>query len=296
MPAKVGGSRWFPYRLKFVVGDPTDADRLRPDRGEPDRDHADRDEPDADRDEPDIYIDTTDEQTAAAAVGAAVAHVLGRPDTIRHRAQNAATISGALAAALVIAALSQLTGSGTESWNVITVVFVLLAVCAWAGSVALFIYGVTHIDRERTPLDRERTPRNVDYQQLIEDYERYSSKLRRHLKRAARFSGLALLLTVVAIVLEVGERVRSAKDPRQLVLSEGGASAVAELCGWDEGALTRDPRINGRVAANDLSKTIVLVLVDSRPSPIPERCTPARRSNNIRLPRSTILATRDLGP
>src|SRR5688572_6056108 len=56
----------------------------------------------------------TSEITAAV-----MAHILSRPDSIRQRAQNAATISGALAVALVVASVTGLTDE-SESFGAVT--------------------------------------------------------------------------------------------------------------------------------------------------------------------------------
>ena len=76
-----------------------------------------------------------DSQASAAAYGAAVAHVINRPDGIRARAQVSATISAAVAAAL--AAFAPLIGLGQrERW---LQVLVTLAVLSWLVSLWRYI-------------------------------------------------------------------------------------------------------------------------------------------------------------
>jgi hypothetical protein len=111
-------------------------------------------------DGPRIQLDFTGKDATAAATGAAVAHVLSRPDSIRQRAQGAATISSAFAAALVIAVLGHFT-SGAETWNDSTVVLVFLATVLWAVTAGMFVYAVAFIAPATSPVDLDK---------LVEDY------------------------------------------------------------------------------------------------------------------------------
>lgn len=65
-------------------------------------------------------------------------HVLSRPDSIRQRAQNAATISGGLAVALVVAAVTGLTNDVRPE----TAVLVGLAIAAFVASTVLWVHVV----------------------------------------------------------------------------------------------------------------------------------------------------------
>jgi hypothetical protein len=274
-----------------------------------------------DRDEHHIEIDETDAQSRAAATGAAVAHVLGRPDTIRQRAQNAATISSAVAAALVIAAVAQLAKDNTETWEPWTVALVVMALGAWVLSVVMFLRVVTHGVRDEEKQENKlwkslkralRRGRSTDsnsatglhggsisdgqkpsYQELINCYENHSHRLRFRLRRAAWASLGALTLTVAAIAAEVGEEYHSPKHTRQLVLTQSGASAVARVCGWTSAIVPGDTRIIVKVATRELSNQMVLVSVLSRPGRRRESECNAR-TDRIRLPRSAILASSDL--
>jgi hypothetical protein len=119
----------------------------------------------------------------AAATGAAMAHVLSRPDSIRQRAQHAATISSAFAAALVIAALGHLTGAD-ESWARSTEILVFAAVLTWAVTAAMFIYAVAFIAKDQTS--------STDLQTLVNAYENYADRVRQRMRWAAGVSAFAL--------------------------------------------------------------------------------------------------------
>lgn len=70
-----------------------------------------------------------------------MAHVLSRPDSIRQRAQHAATISGALAVALIVAAVSGLANE-VESFKEATKWLVYVATVAFATSTVWWVYVV----------------------------------------------------------------------------------------------------------------------------------------------------------
>lgn len=232
---------------------------------------------------PHIPLESSREATAAA-TGAAVAHVLARPDSIRHRAQNAATISSAVAAALAVASVTQITGSGGESWRPWTVVVAVLALVLWVFAVWKFVRVVT--------LGTRGKPEGPGYQALVNAYESYSNDLRDGLKKAAKWSAVALAVTAVAIVSEVIERTSVGNRERQLVLTQTGVSAVALLCNWREGTGTADSPINVRVSSDELLQQVVEVEVVSRPPPaLEETCDGQTR--DVRIPRSVILAAAD---
>lgn len=241
-------------------------------------------------DDPHVEIDTSQESTASA-TGSAVAHVLARPDSIRQRAQNAATTSSAVAAALLVAAVVQLTRDEYESWRWWTMASVAFALISWIVSVGLFVHVVTH---GRSPRPQDRT-----YQALVEAYEDHSANLRSRLRRAAIASGVALVVTAIAVMFQVAERTYTRERDRQIVLTAAGVSAVARLCGWRVGESRADPRVNVRVSTDELAKTIVKLNVVSRPSEPTfgaevEDCQAP--TSEMRLPRGSILATNDVEP
>jgi hypothetical protein len=126
---------------------------------------------------PHIKIDESPDSTAAA-TGTAVAHVLARPDSIRQRALNAATISSAVIAALAVASVTQIAGAETESWRPWTLAAVVVAPALWIVTVAAFVRVVT--------LGPSREVEGSGYQALVDAYEEYSNSLRRLLRVAAR--------------------------------------------------------------------------------------------------------------
>ena len=251
---------------------------------------GDEEEDDLDRRElqsPHVVLDRSAESKAAA-TQAALAHVLARPDSIRQRAQNAATISSAVAVAVVVAAVTQL-GNQEETWRPWTIALVLTALVLWTITVWRFVHVVT--------FGTSKHPRQPSYQALVNSYERYSEELRRRLRAAAWFSAAALAVTAAAVVSEVLERAYAQGRERQLVLSSSGMTAVASLCGWErrDGDGTR--RINARVSSDELSQRMVELDVLSRPVPpgtdLEQTCREARE---MRLPRGAIRAAADLEP
>jgi MFS family permease len=232
-----------------------------------------------------VQIDESPEARAAA-TGSAVAHVLARPDSIRQRGLNAATISSAVIAVLAVALVTQLAGTQTESWRPWTVVAVIAAAVLWVVTVVRFVQVVT--------LGPPRRVEGKGYQALINAYEAYSNSLRQLLRKAARWSVVALAVTALAVGSVVVERIYVRERDRQLVLTPQGMSAVASICGWTAEPADGDRRVNVKVSSDQLSNQVVEVDVLSRPvrPGRPTEC--AAETPEMRLPRSSILAAGDL--
>ena len=124
-------------------------------------------------DEPTIEFDRR-EDSVAAAMGAAVAHILERPDSIRQRAQTAAAIASAVIAALVGAAITGLLREETEAWNTRTIVLVVLATVAWVVSVVFFVLVVVFAQGK---------PTGEPYPKFLRQFQEYANTLR---KRASQ--------------------------------------------------------------------------------------------------------------
>lgn len=168
-----------------------------------------------------VKLKLADEEARGAATGAVMAHVLSRPDSIRQRAQAAATISGALGVALVVAAVTGLTDEG-ESFKDWTVRLVCGGIVLFAISTWLSVYAVVFPHR-RSGLR--------DYRQLVKDYEDYADEVRQKMRWAATATVGALVLTAGAVVAEIAERVAREDSKRMaLVLSPQAMSAVEKLC------------------------------------------------------------------
>lgn len=238
------------------------ADAPAEDRGEPPRDG------------PHVKLDP--QALTAEATAAALAHVLSRPDSIRQRAQNAATISSAVAAALVIAAVGQLAGDAPLEFH--TIVLVVSAIALWTASAAWFIYAVAFGDkpkpdgpvRENAPARARAVPAaptdtasaaakeepQAFYQPLVNRYETYANKVRSKMRWAARCSAVALLLTVVAVGSAIYD-LKASDEPMRLTLSRAGTSTVVALCEWSRwGTLTH---IEGRLPADAVGDAVVRV-------------------------------------
>lgn len=199
-----------------------------------------------------VLLTLRDPDSRGAATGAVIAHVLSRPDSIRQRAQNAATISGALAVALVAAAITGLTGED-ESFQDLTIGLVCGAIISFAISTLLSVYAVVFPH----PMMGNR-----GYRRLIKEYEGYADEVRQKMRWAATATGLALALTAGAVVVEIFERASTDSTPMSLVLTPQAMSAVERLC-WDGRKMTDDrtvaPQISGDLREDELSKAIVEV-------------------------------------
>ena len=217
---------------------------------------------------------------------AIMAHVLSRPDSIRQRAQNAATISGALAAALVVAAVSGLTdGSGFVTW--LTTTLVCLAILFFALSAVLSVYAVA-FPHAYEPGDLAEE--DDHYQQLVEDYENYADEVRQKMRRAAAAAFVAVSLTAVALVVEIGARV-AAEDTQAVtvLLSPGASAAVEELCPGDD---ELSARIEAQAPPGELVKPVVELTAVTAELASPGEGQPSRLAceGTITLPRAAIRA------
>ena len=250
-------------------------------------------------DEPDIEFDVH-QDSVSAAMGAAVAHVLDRPDSIRQRAQTAATIATAVVAALVVAAIAGLSRDQTESFGSLTKVLVAAATVVWIVTVVLFVLVVVFARRE---------PARQPYPGFVTEFQKYADVLRRRLRRAAWSSTLALVLAVAAIGAEVYELQTSADRERLLVLTPEATSAVGRLCGHAlKGREVRRGHwtIHGRVGTTALARPLVAVsvraIVDARRDERTLSCDgdsmPVKRDDDglvvVRLPKGAVVASTEL--
>ena len=231
-------------------------------------------------DPPRIFIPDNDPQ--GPATEAVVTHVLARPDSIRQRAQSAAGIATAVAAALALAVAGQLLGNNEEDWRDETIVAVVAALVGWLVTVWSYVHVVTLGQRKPGPNEG-------DVHDLIHLYEVYSNQLRTWLRRAALCSALALPATAIAVTLVVSERLHDDVDTRSLVLNARGSAAVAALCHWMVPPYAQPHVVEAELAANDLSKQMVEARITAG------RGTGKCRGGNlmVRLPRGVILATRN---
>jgi hypothetical protein len=248
-------------------------------------------------DEPHVTLHGIERDDArAAAAAAALTHVLSRPDSIRQRAQNAATISSAVAAALVIAGVSQLAG-GKLSPTTPGGILLLVALAAWVIGVGMFVYAVAFIDKAQE--------RPKGYQALVKSYEAYADKVRAQTKRAAMVSGFALFVTVVAMVVESFELKPPPDRRMHILLSDDAAADVDAVC--PSATPPPDPvppkLLVGHVAAGDMSKPLVRVknVKLTRTKKRAEAETPRGRvcdaaGIDVLVPRSAIRAARNADP
>lgn len=199
----------------------------------------------------------------ADVTAAALAHVLSRPDSIRQRAQNAATISSAVAAALLITALGRITAE-KDLLNVVTTIVFVGAIFLWALSVALFVHAVAFVDKPTTPrgesdstTSAEKTP-PAGYQLLVDKYEDYADEVRDNMRRAAIASAVAIALTVGAMGTALVDAHSSDDKTMSLALSPDGNAAVRSLCGWSNisAPLTH---VDGDLSADELGDVVLQV-------------------------------------
>jgi hypothetical protein len=122
---------------------------------------------------------------------AVLAHYLSRPDVIRQRAQHAAAIAGAAAAALVAA------GGIAELYRYPKPIegLLVLAILAWICTVAAYMHVVArHVDPV-APL----TPTGELRADLLRRFEQNAADVRASLRLAQRVGQGALALTFLAI-------------------------------------------------------------------------------------------------
>jgi hypothetical protein len=205
-----------------------------------------------------LPLEDTDanKEARAAAVGAATAHVLSRPDSIRQRAQHAATIASAFAAGLVIAGVSQLAGVG-EEFEPFTILSAFLAIGLWALSGSMFVYAIVAVDKAQVKPDKAQVKTPEELGELIQEYERYADRVRQKMRRAAFLSAPALFFTVLAVMAEIVELRHSGDKQMRLVLTADGASRVRRLCNWE-----RFPRleyVEGLLPADRLAEPFVSI-------------------------------------
>ena len=241
----------------------------------------------AKHDGPRIELALSDEEkhkeSIAAATGAAMAHVLGRPDSIRQRAQYAATIASAFSAALVIAAVAQLS-SGDESWEEPTKYLVFAAMGLWALTAAMFVYAVAFVVGDQT--------QGYTLQDLVEAYENYADNVRRRMRWAASVSALALVATVLAVIAETAELMTSRDRSMRLILTASGASDIAALCDWTDSPAVA--HVEAKLAKNELTRRSVRI---EDPLGFPDADEPGMACGTgtvVRLPRSAIRAAVEL--
>lgn len=247
---------------------------------------------------PHVVLGLSPNESNQETMAAALAHVLSRPDSIRQRAQNAATISSAVAAALVIAALGQL--AGDESFGRYTKTLVIIAIVLWAASAAMFVHAVAFGDKPnaRGAADRNAHPQ-ADYQALVNNYETYADGVRRRMRSAAVCSAIALLLTAAAVLLAVVDLTASDEKPMRLTLSPAGTSTVLALCEWSDmkAPLTH---IEGVLPPDKLGDLVVRVsdvtgffkpASEQEKSPKPRTCTTTKK---LHLRRATVRGALEL--
>jgi hypothetical protein len=253
----------------------------------------------AELDEPPIELDTSQESIAAA-TGAAVVHILDRPDSIRQRAQNAATIANAVVAALVIAAFSGFAREQVESWTDVTKVLLILAGATWVGSVVLSLTAVAFVRPEKGASNR--------YPHYVLSYQRYASRVRKRLRLATVSSTIALVVAALAVAAEIAELTSSGHQERMLVLTPIATSAVAQLCGQTAPAAPGERAsqwsIQARVGTTALSRQLVPVDVTyivhqnggTRLPCVDGAVRLSRREDGItiRLPRAAIISSAEV--
>jgi len=248
---------------------------------------------------------TSQPVAVANAPEAVLAHQLSRADTIRQRAQYAATVSGAAGAAVATAGgLADL-----HRYPTVVQVAVYVSLVAWLVSVAFYIYtiagpadlehalsgrGGSHaypVSGEDTLRQRLRAKRvrrtndgrpdpqgrgllRIDLDVMIDDYTQNATTIRRRLRLAQRVSRVALALTVLAF-LAVGVAAEEEDEPAlaTLAVSEELARAVGFACGREESVNEFD----ATVRFQDISEATVDLSIRD-----PRRCRGDRVEMRVR--------------
>jgi hypothetical protein len=200
------------------------------------------------------------DQALAAAYGAAVAHVIDRPDGIRARAQVSATISAAVAAAL--AAFAPLTSLGTHApW---TRILIVLAVLGWLVSLWRYILVIGYsmhdyeieIEAGRPP----KWPAGDPTDEHLRRFLLYASHMRARVERGTAATVMALIWTLSALVALTTEPLLWSPEKALVVsLSPDGREAVESVC--DDEKL-EDP-LAARGLPGDLDLSVVPLKLDA---------------------------------
>jgi len=223
-------------------------------------------------------------ESVPEATGAIIAHILSRPDSIRQRAQNAATISGALAVALVVAAVTGLADEGA-SFKPWTSWLVYGAIVAFGISTLLSVYAVVF---------PHPSSGDKNYTELVKQYEDYADEVRQKMRWAATATVVAVVLTAGAVIAEVDQRTSADVESMNVVLTPEAMSAVEELCEWGR-TMTR--QIKGHLRKDELAKDVVEIEnvsytpdKDGKP-PAGSACSTC--TGTVRLSRRSIRAAKD---
>lgn len=209
--------------------------------------------PGEDEDEPIPKQPDPDSQAAAAAYGAAVEHLINRPDTIRARAQVSATISAAVAAAL--AALAPLTGLGSrEDWLQL---LVALAIVSWLVSLWRYILVIAFSyqnAKNQIEIEAEEKSKSTDKLELhLYKFVGYAARMRLKVERGTAATQMALLLTLAAAVALSVEGVVAGEKSLDVSLTTDGARAVSAVCGQS----IDDPLREVQAKPDDLKLSVV---------------------------------------
>jgi hypothetical protein len=208
-----------------------------------------RAEGDAER-EPQPKKPGEDTQVDAAAYGAAVTHVINRPDGIRARAQVSATISVAAAAAL--ATIGGLAGVGERKWWL--QVLVLVAVVLWLWSVRRYIQAIAYSEPRKGDTAQEQP-----LEELVGNFLDYAASMRRAVRRGTASTQLAVVATLFAALGLFIESRLPDPDPKPanpkrmtVVLAPSAVPAIAPLCGVEV-----DRRLEAKLRPEDLDLEVV---------------------------------------
>jgi hypothetical protein len=187
----------------------------------------------------------------APAAEAVISHILDRPDGIRQRALNAATIAGAAAA--VLAAFGGL--GGLSQRHVAVQVLVGTALCMWLASVLLYVRVIAYSHRNSVK------PLNLDA--MLETFTKYAIQVRARVKLGTNVACFAVLLTAASVIAFAVDTIHASgrENKREhLVVAAPTALALATLCNWSVPAKPDGAQqIVATVRESDLAKKVVRV-------------------------------------
>lgn len=180
---------------------------------------------------------------------------LGRPDVIRQRAQFAATIAGAAAAA--VATAGGLTDLHLYDWFVQTLL--AASVLAWLLTVAGYMHTVAGYVDPSEAVSRSGGESRIDLDLLFNDYAENATKVRKRLQRAQGASLLAIALTAAGfLALAVSDEQRDDPVTATITVAKEVARAVGSTCS-KKGSI---PQFDARVRLTDLSASVVELDID----------------------------------
>jgi hypothetical protein len=221
-----------------------------------------------------------DSQVDAAAYGAAVGHVINRPDGIRSRAQVSATISAAVAAAL--AAFAPLKGLAAHS--VLLQAPVVAAIVAWLVSLWRYLQVISLSYHSQRKTIEDAVSDKTDERRHLRRFMAYAALMRAAVERGTAATTVAVALTILAaLAVALEPLLPGPEKPTRVLVDGNGFEALDALC---DNAVARS--MVAKTRPQDLRLKVVPLRFDEG------KCMPGKEAV-VHLPREWIVTARQDG-